>query len=204
MVEHEKEKKLTERYLFLLRHFVFTEDDLRGKKILDVGCGDGSFVRGLLHGGVTPHAYGIDIDTRDAVADPFAAGHILKTSYLEPFPVSGCDVVIAHAIPDINMVGLGGENYTKKTNTILEHMASSLKPGGEIRLGPIQAVPKGKPEDTPFHATFEQFCLAHGFTLEYRSVGAETIYRYVGKERIPELVDVYVAILQKPPVAPHV
>lgn len=71
--------------------------ELRGKRILDIGCGVGAFVRRLRE--FSPEVYGIDID-RDGVV--MAAGElpnlVLAVGEHLPFPDETFDVIFLHEV----------------------------------------------------------------------------------------------------------
>ncbi|MGQ9572406.1 MAG: class I SAM-dependent methyltransferase [Dehalococcoidia bacterium] len=82
-----------ERRLELIRRHV----PLEGRRILDVGCGIGTFVQRLRE--FSPHVYGVDIDRervrRGATAMPYLA--VAVSEHL-PFADDAFDVVLLHEV----------------------------------------------------------------------------------------------------------
>jgi SAM-dependent methyltransferase len=106
-----------ERRLQLLRRYV----DLEGKRILDMGCGVGAFVRRL--GEYSSEVYGTDID-RERVAEGTREVPNLGLAVCEaaPFKDNTFDVIILHEVL---------EHVTDDQQTLRE-AGRVLAPGGSI------------------------------------------------------------------------
>jgi SAM-dependent methyltransferase len=82
-----------ERRLGLMRRYVALE----GQRILDIGCGIGTFVRRLQE--FSPHIYGIDVDTPRLRQGATEVRHLaLAVAEHLPFPDDTFDVVLMHEV----------------------------------------------------------------------------------------------------------
>ena len=87
-----------ERRLSLIRRYV----PLEGRRMLDIGCGVGAFVRRL--GELSPHVYGVDIDSErvrrgaQALAAAESGGLAVAVSENLPFQDGAFDLVLLHEV----------------------------------------------------------------------------------------------------------
>lgn len=104
-----------ERRLGLVRRYV----PLEGRRILDVGCGVGTFVRRLRD--LSPQVYGIDVDQervrRGAQAVP---NLLLATAEQLPFADGAFDVVLLHEVIE----------HVRDDALTLREVCRVLRPGG--------------------------------------------------------------------------
>jgi SAM-dependent methyltransferase len=106
-----------ERRLDLLRRHV----DLRGKRILDLGCGVGAFVRRLRE--FSPRVYGVDIDAENVRKGGEEVPNLgLAVGERLPFADGAFDVVLLHEVL---------EHVTDDRQTLKE-ASRVLAPGGRI------------------------------------------------------------------------
>ena len=118
------------------------EAKLKGKKILDLGSGEGEFVKSLIEKDITPEAYGIDADLGEAVIEDKFKSHILQGNFEEDLPVKNADYVISvGAVSN----GIWGGEEAMDIRRIVEKSLASLKEDGEIRIYPIQEAAKATP-----------------------------------------------------------
>ena len=129
--EREQERSF-ERYL---KGLGLNEDALKDKKILDLGSGDGEFVRSLIEKGITKDAYGIDVAVDEITLNEKFKGHLLKSDFEHKLPVSNADYVVS-----VGAVSLGvwGGDEVMNIPRIIEHSLAALNKNGEIRIYPLQ------------------------------------------------------------------
>ena len=111
-----------ERRLSLIRRYV----PLEGRRLLDIGCGVGTFVRRL--GEFSPHVYGVDIDDdrvrRGAHALPASEGGGLAVAVSEnlPFQDSAFDLVLLHEVLE----------HVRDDALTLREACRVTRPGGNV------------------------------------------------------------------------
>ena len=103
-----------------------------GRRILDVGCGDGALLAALAHRGAV--ATGVDTDPRMlAAARERARAETLEMTLVEgdagalPFPDATFDVVLAVAVLC----------FVREVERAVTQMARVLKPGGRLVIGEL-------------------------------------------------------------------
>ncbi|GAA3571940.1 hypothetical protein GCM10022395_21660 [Snuella lapsa] len=113
---------------------------IRGKRVLDFGCGEGGFVIGMATK-VACYAEGVDIQDQFQVAKRYAAMagitnvqfHLGRSEGLEG---AGYDVVISH----------DSFEHFEEPEMVLDEMVRLVKPGGHvfIKFGPAWMSPYGR------------------------------------------------------------
>ncbi len=139
-----KEQSTYTRYLNGLR---LSEDELRDKIILDLGSGDGEFVKYCIDKGITQNAYGVEArlasEDNSAEETPFEKitiderykNNFFAQSYGEELPVHNVDYVLSMA--SVTNMDWNGEEWEGVVK-VLENSLAALNENGEIRLWPIQ------------------------------------------------------------------
>lgn len=118
------------------------EARLRGKKILDLGSGEGEFVKTLIEKGVTPEAYGVDVELDETVIEDRFKNHLVRGNFEEDLPVQNVDYVVSvGAVSN----GIWGDEEAMNIRRIVEKSLASLREDGEIRIYPIQEAAKATP-----------------------------------------------------------
>ncbi|MEJ0001829.1 MAG: class I SAM-dependent methyltransferase [bacterium] len=108
---------------------------MKNKKVLDLGYGEGEFVKGLIEKGTTQEAYGVDEGSREVEADNAAEGHFFQGDFEKPLPVHDVDYVVSVGAVSL---GISGTEKIMNIEAILENALAALKEKGEIRIYPIQ------------------------------------------------------------------
>lgn len=138
-VEEEKPMSLKELSKAYLSYLALKEEQLKGKRILDLGCGsDGYFIRYLLKYGITSEAYGLDLGIDEKLIEPEHLGHFYQGEYRGEFPVKDLDYIISRAAVSKDL--LGSEFMKEKFNivkNIISNCLAVLKEDEEIRFSPI-------------------------------------------------------------------
>lgn len=93
----------------------------KGRKVLDIGCGTGSFSAFLQEKGID--AYGIDVDTK-LVQIAFTKNILVSDVHTLPFKDETFDAVVAFDVIE----------HLQNQKTAIQNMLSKTKPGGKIIL----------------------------------------------------------------------
>lgn len=111
------------------------EGTLKDKKVLDLGSGDGEFVKLLIEREITSDAYGIDAELEEKAIENKFNGHFFKGNFEENLPIKNNDYVVSiGAVSN----GIWGNEEIIDIKRVVEKSFDSLKDGGEMRIYPIQ------------------------------------------------------------------
>ncbi len=111
------------------------KNEIKDKRILDLGCGDGEFVKYCIENGITREAYGIDANLDVALVEDKFREHLGVANFTENLPVKEVDYMVS-----VGAVSLGvwaGEE-SMDMRRIIEKALASLGTGGEIRISPLE------------------------------------------------------------------
>lgn len=104
-----------DRRLDLIRRYV----TLEGARVLDIGCGIGTYVRKL--GELTERAYGIDIDAA-RVRESKSGGVAIAASEQLPFATGALDVVLLNEVIE----------HVQRESETLREACRVVRPGGHV------------------------------------------------------------------------
>lgn len=127
-LRQEIDRETVERYFDGLG---ISEEELRGKKVLDVGCHKGDFIRHLLESGVTDEAYGLDL--LYVPKDDRHPGHFMTHDFRDPLPVRGCDMVVSVGAATLFL----NPKEKDRFKSILENALDAITETGEVRIFPV-------------------------------------------------------------------
>jgi len=116
-----------------------SEESLKDKRILDLGCDKGEFVKSLIEKGITSEAYGVDIGLEESVTEDKFNKHLFRGNFEEDLPVQNIDYVVS--VGAVSNAIWGGKEVMN-IRGIVEKSLASLKKDGEIRIYPIQEAAK--------------------------------------------------------------
>ncbi len=135
-LESEKfESEQIATYNRYLKGLQFSEDDLRDRSILDLGTGDGEFVRECLDREISYSVYGIDSELDESKLEGKYKLHLFGGDFQEKLPVRDLDYVISvGAVSN----GIWGGEEVVDVEKVLRNSLDALKEDGEIRIYPIQ------------------------------------------------------------------
>ena len=143
-MESHKERSDQDIYEGYLRRLDLNEEYLKGKKILDLGCWKGSFVRTCLDQGIVQEVYGMDRELQGEALSEKYAGHFFDGDIRIEMPVTNVDLAVIKAA--LHM--LLGESGIEETAKFLSKVLDVLSQSGEVRIGPITQKLIGKyPDD---------------------------------------------------------
>ncbi len=118
------------------------ESKLKDKKILDLGCGEGEFVKYLIEKGITTEAYGIDNALDKSTIEDKLQSNFTQGNFEKDLPVKDADYIVS--LGSVSNGVWGGEEVMN-IGRIIEKSLSSLKENGEIRIYPLQEASKATP-----------------------------------------------------------
>lgn len=134
--EREQELPTWDKYL---NGFNLSEEDLRGKKILDLGCLDGEFVRACIDRGITQEAYGVDKELEGEAKGGKYSGHFFQQKFEDNLPDKDFDYVLSYAAISLALT----KELAEMGERAIKEALSVIKDSGEVRIGPIGKVYKG-------------------------------------------------------------
>lgn len=127
----EEQKRNFERYL---KSLDLKKQDLVNRKILDLGCGEGEFVKFCLGQGISTEVYGLDIELETEEINPGFRKYFLKGNFEEELPINELDYIISVAAIDVPC----SEDVQKDIRKILILALMAIQHNGEIRIFPIR------------------------------------------------------------------
>jgi len=119
-----------------------SEESLKGKTVLDLGSGEGEFVKSLIEKDITPKAYGIDAELDESATEDRFKKHLIRGNFEEDLPVQNVDYVVSvGAVSN----GIWGGEEAMNIRRIVGKSLASLKEDGEMRIYPIQEAAQATP-----------------------------------------------------------
>lgn len=127
------------RYLKVLR---LDEDLLKNKRVLDLGSGEGEFIKYLIDKGITKEAYGIDLEKEEGSSREEFRGNFFQGDFRETLPVKDLDYVVSVGAM---ASAVWNDEDIREVKTIIRNSLNSLKKNGEIRIAGVAEPAKSNP-----------------------------------------------------------
>lgn len=134
--DESREEVMQESWERYLNGLDFSEGDLKDKRILDLGCGEGEFVKGCLNKGISQEVYGLDLKAEGASRDLKEQGHFFTGNFEKELPLKNLDYVLS-----VGAVSVGIKKETAKgRERTLRRALDAINQDGQIRIFPIGKV----------------------------------------------------------------
>jgi len=117
-----------------LKSLDLKKEDLVNKKILDLGCGEGEFVKFCLGQGISQEVYGLDIELDPKDINPGFKQYFLRGDFEKELPIKELDYIISVAAIDAPC----SQEIERDLRKILILTLMAIKHNGEIRIFPIR------------------------------------------------------------------
>ena len=144
--EESPEDQVDARADFILGRLGFSWEDLRGKKILDIGAGSAEFGAAARKKGIEVVSLDRKLIDDEGVAPYQKEGYVQGSGDHLPFADESFDIVVSHA-----SIPLHAAFDRKDVSRFIEEIRRVLKKGGECRFGPVGVggafFPVGDPEE---------------------------------------------------------
>ncbi len=148
--EEREEREEPEKYAeFILKRLGLTWEELKGRKVLDVGAGEAEFVKIAQEHGVDAVAFDFDpfhvIKDRHYGVDNRPPKWWKKVNYVRgiadalPFADESFNFVVSHAAPP-TIGTVEGKKGREQIKIVIQEVKRVLKKGGEFRFGPVGAM----------------------------------------------------------------
>lgn len=139
----ETDKMVKEKsYARYLKGLALREEELSGKKIVDVGSGDGEFVAMLIDKNITSDVFGTDTEPAGFSIDEKYREHFMRAKFEDAPGIRDADYVVS--VGAVSGGVWGGEEHMDM-RSVLKNMLDAAKEGGEVRIFPIQVSEKDNP-----------------------------------------------------------
>lgn len=140
--EESEDEVMEKTYARYLKGLMLNEADLHGKKIVDMGSGDGEFVAALIEKGITSDVYGIDAEPGGFSEKEKYRSHFSRANFEDEPSTKEADYVFSlGAITE----GVWGGEERMNMKKVLKNVVDLMKKGGEARIFPIQVPTKENP-----------------------------------------------------------
>ena len=128
-------ENIWERYLDGLD---LREEDLKDKRVLDLGCDTGDFVISCLDKNVTKNAYGLDMELRGETLEEKYQENFFQGNFKDELPVKNLDYILSVGAFSLYM----NKESAKSIKETIKNSNTVLNEGGEIKIYPMPKVPE--------------------------------------------------------------
>jgi SAM-dependent methyltransferase len=118
------------------------EKAIKNKKILDLGCGEGEFVKYCVEKGIAQEAYGLDSQLDERWAGERHGHRFIEGNFEDDLPAKDFDLIIS--VGAVSNTIWGGKERSD-IRRIIKNSLDSIKKNGEIRIYPVQEAAKATP-----------------------------------------------------------
>jgi SAM-dependent methyltransferase len=132
--EKKSQESIDRSFIQSLHNLGLKKEDLKDKRVLDLGCGDGAFVQELINKNITKKAFGIDLNIDNNLIKEEIKDHFFQEDFQKEFPIKDVDYVLSNGAVSL---GISFEGESMNMDKIIENSISAIKENGEIRIGPI-------------------------------------------------------------------
>ncbi len=134
--DENREEIIQESWERYLNGLDLSEGDLKDKKILDLGCGEGEFIKGCLSKGISQEVYGLDLKAEGESKDLKEQGHFFTGDFEKELLLKNLDYVLS-----VGAVSVGIKKETAKgKEQTLRWALDAINKDGQIRIFPIGKV----------------------------------------------------------------
>lgn len=138
-IRYAKECSATEikerSFKIYLKYLDISENELKDKKILDLGCGkEGNFVKDCLEKGITPNIYGLDRKIEPDKFNKDIKQHFFRGDYSKKIPDGDYDYIISVDTPLGPSLSDRFEEKDVDCKKTISLALKSLKEDGEFRI----------------------------------------------------------------------
>ena len=167
-IEEELEEEKTETYERYMEDFDLTEEDLEGKSILDLGCGEmAPFIQKLMEKDLEVELKGVDIDLDEDHLPEELEGVVEYANFEKEIPGDDYDYIFAYG-------SIFAYEWRDPESAILNAF-EKLNTGGEIKIMPISEPVEGdiKPMEKQWNkmkSILEKAAEENNLTLEIKGV----------------------------------
>lgn len=137
IIEISPEQALENNFQRYLESLDIEKKDLINKRILDLGCGEGEFVKYCLGEGISQEVYGLDISIEPEKINPGYRQFFLKGDFEKGIPLKHCDYIFSVGSVEAPY----SEDIDKDLRKTLILALIALSHNGEIRIFPIRKAP---------------------------------------------------------------
>ncbi|MCX6738268.1 MAG: class I SAM-dependent methyltransferase [Candidatus Parcubacteria bacterium] len=137
ILEISPEQELEKNFQRYLESLDIKKEDLMSKRILDLGCGEGEFVKYCLGEGISREVYGLDVSIKPEEINPGYRQFFLKGDFEKGIPLKNFDYIFSVGSVEAPY----SEDIDRDLRKTLILALSSLNHDGEIRIFPIRKAP---------------------------------------------------------------
>lgn len=178
--EAKREPSSEDIFKTYLERMDISQGFLMGKRVLDLGCADGAFVRICLDQDLTQEIYGIDVKLQGEATSEKYHRNFIEGDFRENIPIQNTDLIVAKA--SLHTLWNKGGDIEQAASVCLKAL-EALSPAGEMRIGPILKTLEGgyKDDQEEFHQMLD--IISRKAKIKYEFIPVDIGVSY--QKRIP-------------------